>query len=84
MVNIHVINTLGVAPEHVQQCIECWCSDEQHRLKGEHGGGSCCSDKLCQSTEPSTKVNTYHLQFTVTYRYACCQRVLVEFDPLLC
>ena len=70
MVNIHVINTLGVMPENVPKCIECWCFDERHRLKGEHGGGSCCSEELCQSTEPSTEVNTYHLQFTVTYRYA--------------
>lgn len=75
MVNIHVINTLGVAPGNVQKCIECWCSDERHRLRGERGGGSCCSEELCQSAEPSTEVNTYSLQFTVTYRYACCHRI---------
>lgn len=68
MVNIHVINTLGVAPDKVPRCIECWCSDEEHKLKGENGGGGCCSSELCQSVEPSTKVNTYHLHFTVTYR----------------
>ncbi|KAL3145704.1 hypothetical protein ABBQ32_003237 [Trebouxia sp. C0010 RCD-2024] len=68
MVNIHVINTLGVAPGQVQKCIECWCSDERHRLKGENGGGGCCSSALCPSAEPSSTVNTYHLQFSVTYR----------------
>ena len=71
LVNIHVINTLGVAPADVPQCIECWCpeEDQQHALKGRHGGGDCCSDSLCPSSEPSSNVNTYHLQFNVTYRY---------------
>lgn len=70
LVNIHVINTLGVAEEDVRRCIECWCpeSDQRHALAGRHGGGSCCSKSLCPSSEPSTNVNTYHLQFNVTYR----------------
>lgn len=66
LVNIHVINTLGVAPDDVPSCIECWCTDAQHELRGKHGGGSCCSD--CPSSAPDTTVNTYHLQFNITYR----------------
>lgn len=68
LVNIHVINTLGVAPEDVPRCIECWCSDERHAMKGKHGGGSCCSESLCPSSVPSTAINTYHLQFSISYR----------------
>ncbi len=66
LVNIHVINTLGVAPEDVPRCIECWCTDAEHELKGKHGGGSCCSQ--CPSSALNTTINTYHLQFNVTYR----------------
>ncbi|DBA84449.1 TPA: hypothetical protein ACH3X1_006082 [Trebouxia sp. C0004] len=66
LVNIHVINTLGVEPEDVPHCIECWCTDAEHELKGKHGGGSCCSQ--CPSTALNTITNTYHLQFNVTYR----------------
>lgn len=66
LVNIHVINTLGVASEDVPRCIECWCTDAEHELKGKHGGGSCCSQ--CPSSAPNTTINTYHLQFNVTYR----------------
>ncbi|KAL0040880.1 hypothetical protein WJX79_008506 [Trebouxia sp. C0005] len=71
LVNIHVINTLGVAPEDVSRCIECWCleEDQRHALKGRHGGGDCCSDSSCPSSEPSTTVNIYHLQFNVTYSF---------------
>lgn len=68
LVNIHVINTLGVAPEDVPRCIECWCSDERHAMKGKHGGGSCCSESLCPSSVPSTAINTYHLQLNISYR----------------
>ena len=82
MVNIHVINTLGVAPEDVPRCIECWCTDERHKLKGEHGGGGCCSDALCPSTEPSTTIKTYHLQFTVTYRCALCTPIVLTAHNL--
>lgn len=66
LVNIHVINTLGVAPDDVPSCIECWCTDAQHELRGKHGGGSCCSD--CPSSAPDTTINSYHLQFNITYR----------------
>lgn len=68
VVNIHVIDTLGVAGEDVHQCIECWCTDERHKLHGKHGGGSCCSETLCPTADDT--VHTYFLQFNVTYRYA--------------
>lgn len=66
LVNIHVIDTLGVAKEEVHRCIECWCASDEARLHGKHGGGECCSEALCPA--PHTTLHTYFLQFDVIYR----------------
>ncbi|KAL0040793.1 hypothetical protein WJX79_005611 [Trebouxia sp. C0005] len=44
---------------------------------------NCCSDSSCPSSEPSTTVNIYHLQFNVTYRVLEPNTTVVPVKPYM-
>ena len=38
LVNIHIINTAGVASYNMAPCIECWCRDPADQARDFYGG----------------------------------------------
>ena len=62
LTNVHVINTVGVAPEDVKSCIECWCDSDDGEVIGSIG---CC--RKCPSSSTAAPKD-YFLEYVVTYR----------------
>ncbi len=71
--NIHLINTVGVAEADIARCIECWCLDAEAALRGNYyGGTACCSPLNCPTKKGSDPPTIYFLQYNVSYRRAPC------------
>lgn len=67
--NIHLINTVGVAPDHIAPCIECWCLDTAAAFQQNYRGGTaCCSPLDCPTPRANETATVYFLQYNVTYR----------------
>lgn len=59
-INFHVINTVGVSPENLKPCIECWCKGTDPPI----GSIGCCSKCPSNSSAPA---KNYYLQYNVSY-----------------
>ncbi|EIE27161.1 hypothetical protein COCSUDRAFT_55184 [Coccomyxa subellipsoidea C-169] len=84
--NIHLINTLGVDPDHIAPCIECWCPDSAAAFQGLGstksylGGTACCSPLNCPTPRANESATVYHLQYNVSYRHAHSRRASCTFS----
>jgi hypothetical protein len=65
LTNIQLINTVGVAPEDMQQCIECWCPPEEEGVPATRGSLFCC--KQCPTNSTLNAID-YYLETNFTYR----------------
>lgn len=71
--NIQLINTVGVAPEDMQECIECWCPPEEAGGPATRGSLFCC--KQCPTNVTLDAID-YRLETNFTYRYEECTSIV--------
>ncbi|BDA50792.1 hypothetical protein COCOBI_17-0100 [Coccomyxa sp. Obi] len=81
--NIHLINTLGVAQGDIQKCIECWCDPVVAVLQNYYGGTACCSPNDCPTPRSKEPPTVYYLQYNVSYRDPGQIPDLIQASPVL-
>lgn len=65
-VELHLINLVGVPPESLQPCLECWCNHK--KMTGFAGGTLCCTKDNCPTPRADEPPTPYFLQYNITYR----------------
>lgn len=58
--NLHMINTMGVSPQDLKSCIECWCPG----TSPPEGSIGCCKHCPSNSTAPA---KDYSIMYNITY-----------------